>query len=400
MLPLEGRKILSFETWGSGAFHAQLLAMLGAKVINIEDPRKGGNPLRTMGNIFFDKKKQINTGSSSCMHNKLSLGLDIRRKKGQEIFHKLVEQSDAVINNFRGSIANALQITYNDLKRFNKNIVCVHLSGYGRNNERADWPGYDFLMQAELGWMSLTGEPNSLPTKVGVSVIDIMGGVYAALCTVSGILQMEQTGKGCDADTNLFDIALTSLTYQAMWYLNNKIMTGKQPRSAHTTQVPSQIYKTSDGWIYIACVNPGFWELLCKKINRNDLLVDKKFNTNSQRLKNRDILTKKLDNIFSKHPTKIWMKKLAGDIPCAQINDIAEALENNFVKNNEKIINVPYGKSKKIAKFIAPPFRFSSGKHIEYKMPPRFGEHTGIILRKLGYSTSEIGILKKEKIIV
>ena len=214
-----------------------------------------------MGSLYLDEEKQDNEGNQFCLHNKKSLAMDIRTKEGQDVLHKIVNVSDAVINNFRGSLPEKLGITYKHLAPYNEKIVCSHLSGYGRDNERAGWPGYDFLMQAETGWMSVTGEPGSIPTKVGVSVVDLMGSVYAALSTVAALYRAERTGKGGDADTNLFDIALNCMCYQGMWFLNDGFVAGKQPRSAHTTQVPSQLYRTADGWIYIACLSEKFWKL-------------------------------------------------------------------------------------------------------------------------------------------
>ncbi|MEW6356858.1 MAG: CoA transferase [Planctomycetota bacterium] len=402
MFPLESKRILSFETWGSGAFHAELLAMMGAEVINVEDPRQRGNPLRRMGSLYLDEEKQDNEGNQFCLHNKKSLALDIRTEEGQEVLHKLLPVSDAVINNFRGSLPEKLGITYQHLAPYNEKIVCSHLSGYGRDNERASWPGYDFLMQAETGWMSVTGEPGSIPTKVGVSVVDLLGSVYAALCTVGALYRAEQTGKGGDADTNLFDIALNCMCYQGMWFLNDGFVAGKQPRSAHTTQVPSQLYKTADGWLYIACLSQKFWELLCERISHRELIEDKRFCTNENRLENREVLADVLDGIFSKKSTNEWVALLSGAIPCAPVDDIRQAFENPFVRNSGKIITVPYDKSPKRTnvEFIAPPFSFDGKKFTDFRIGPRLGEHTAEILESLGYAQNEIRKLDENQIIM
>lgn len=402
MFPLENKRILSFETWGSGAFHAELLALMGAEVINVEDPQQRGNPLRRMGSIYLDEEMQDNEGNQFCLHNKKSLALDIRTEEGQNVLRKLVAVSDAVINNFRGSLPEKLEITYEHLAPYNKKIVCTHLSGYGRNNERASWPGYDFLMQAETGWMSLTGEPDSIPTKVGVSVVDLLGSVYAALCTVAALYQAERTGKGADADTNLFDIALNCTCYQGLWFLNDGFVAGKQPRSAHTTQAPSQLYRTADGWIYIACLSQKFWELLCAKIDHPNLIEDKRFRTNEDRLENRQVLTDVLDGIFSSKSTKQWLELLSGTIPCAPVDDIRQTFENPFVRNSGKIITVPYDKSSKRTQveLIAPPFSFNEKVFTSFKIGPRLGEHTAEILGSIGYTEDEIVRMDEKQIII
>jgi len=402
MFPLNGKRVLSFETWGSGAFHAELLALMGAEVINIEDPKQGGNPLRRMGSLYLDEEKQDNEGNQFCLHNKKSIALDIRTEEGQDVLHKLVITSDAVINNFRGSLPEKLGITYNHLGPFNEKIVCTHLSGYGRDNERANWPGYDFLMQAETGWMSITGESGSIPTKVGVSVVDLLGSVYAALCTLATLFRAEHTGKGGDADTNLFDIALNCLCYQGLWFLNDGFVAGKQPRSAHTTQVPSQLYKTTDGWIYIACLNQKFWELLCEKISHPELMVDERFSTNESRMKNREALTDALDNIFSTNSTDHWIELLSGTIPCAPVDDIPRTFKNPFIRKSESVITIPYDKSPKRTnvEFIAPPFRFDGKMFSDFRIGPKLGEHTAEILESLGYTDDKIRKFEENKVII
>jgi crotonobetainyl-CoA:carnitine CoA-transferase CaiB-like acyl-CoA transferase len=402
MFPLEGKKILSFETWGSGAFHGELLALMGAEVINVEDPQQRGNPLRRMGSLYLDEEKQDNEGNQFCLHNKKSLALDIRTAEGRDVLHKLIAVSDAVINNFRGSLAEKLGVTYKHLAPYNERIVCSHLSGYGRDNERSGWPGYDFLMQAETGWMSVTGEPGSIPTKVGVSVVDLLGSVYGALCTVAALYRCELTGKGGDADTNLFDIALNCMCYQGMWFLNDGFVAGQQPRSAHTTQVPCQLYGTTDGWIYIACLSEKFWELLCEKINHPELMEDQRFLTNQNRLENRQVLTDILDGIFSKKSTNQWLEILSETIPCAPVNDIPQAFDSPFIRNSEKIISIPYDKSPKRTnvEFIAPPFSFDGKVFTDFSIGPSLGEHTAGILESLGYTEDEIQNLVEKQVVI
>lgn len=402
MFPLTGKRILSFETWGSGAFHAELLALLGAEVINIEDPRQNGNPLRRMGSLYLDEERQDNEGNQFCLHNKQSIALDIRTDEGREVFLRLAAVSDAVIDNFRGTIPEKLGVTYKHLKESNAKIVCTHLSGYGRDNERAGWPGYDFLMQAETGWMSLTGEPDSPPTKVGVSVVDILGSVYAALCTVSALYRAELTGTGGDADTNLFDIALNCTCYQGLWFLNDGLTTGKQPRSAHTTQVPSQLYRTADGWIYIACLSEKFWELLCDLIGCQELKEDERFVANDRRLRNRDVLTDILDGILSQESTDHWLGVLSGVVPCAPVADMEQTFTNPFVRDTGKILKIPYDKNKKrdSVEFIAPPFSFDGQYFKEFTIGPRLGQDTAGILHSLGYSDADIDVLHEKGVVI
>lgn len=375
--------------------------MLGAEVINLEDPAQGGNPLRTMGALYLDQDKLDNEGNAFCLHNKKSILLDLREEAGKQVFFRLVKTAHAVIDNFRGSKAAELGVTHADLSAHNPQIVCTHLSGYGRDNERRTWPGYDFLMQAETGWMSVTGDPGSPPTKVGVSVVDLMGSVYAALSTVAALLRVQRSGAGCDAETNLFDIALNCLCYQGMYYLNEGLVGGKQPRSAHATQCPSQIYRTADGWVYLACLTQKFWELLCEKLARPDLAVDPRFATNNLRMAHRDELTEILDGVLMAQPTAHWTAKLSSVIPYAPVLDIGQALENPFVTQNGKLVKVPYegDPARREVTFLAPPFSFGGEQAVEFTMPPRLGQDSGDILRELGYSDAQIEELRQKKIV-
>lgn len=402
MFPLQDKRVLSFETWGAGAFHAELLALMGAEVINVEDPRQHGNPLRRMGSRYLDKERQDNEGNEFCLHNKKSVALDIRTDEGRAVLHKLVAASDAVINNFRGALPEKFGITYAHLAPYNEKIVCSHLSGYGRDNERADWPGYDFLMQAETGWMSVTGEPDSIPTKVGVSVVDLLGSVYAALCTVAALLRAERTGKGGDADTNLFDIALQCTSYQGLWFLNDGFVVDRQPRSAHTTQAPSQLFRTADGWIYIACLTQKFWELLCERLGHPELMQDARFLGNENRLEHRQVLTDVLDGILSGKSTRQWLEILAGTVPCAPVDDMRQAFENPFVQKSDKIVTIPYDKNpdRTDVKLLAPPFRFDGETFTEFTLGPRLGEHTAAILKSIGYTGDEIRDLNERQIVI
>ncbi|WHI49182.1 CoA transferase [Microbulbifer sp. MLAF003] len=401
MLPLKNKRILSFETWGAGSFHGTLLAMLGAEVINIEDPKQSGNPLRRMGTLFLDESQEDNESGESTLHNKKSLALDIRSAEGKKVFLSLVEKSDAVIDNFRGSLPEELGVIYRKLKVVNPRIVCTHLSGYGRDNERKSWPGYDFLMQAETGWMSVTGEPGSIPTKVGVSVVDLLGSVYAALCTVSGLLRTEITGKGGDFDTNLFDVALNCLCYQGLWFLNEGIVPGKQPRSAHASQAPCQLVKTADGWFYVACLTQKFWEILCQELGDDSLKHDARFLTNESRMKHREELTASLDNHFQKKTNANWAAQMEGKVPCAPVYDIAQALDNPYVRNNDKILSVPYSRStdRKSIEFLCAPFSIPGTPSVEFQTAPLYGENTRNILIEAGITEKEINNLQKAGVI-
>ncbi len=243
----------------------------------------------------------------------------------------------------------------------------------------------------------MTGEPDGIPAKVGVSVVDIMGGVYGALGLLACLIKARQTGEGCDIDTNLFDIALSSLTYQGLWSLNNGVEVKCQLRSAHASQVPSQIFKTSDGWIYIACIIEKYWKLLCIEIGRPDLSEDPRFITNSDRMANREALTKILDGEFLKKTGSRWMELMGGKIPCAPVYAIGETFKSRYVEENGKIVQIPYPSGGTV-KIIAPPFHLEN-EDISITLAPKLGENNMEFFREIGFSYEEVEEFKKNGVI-
>jgi len=236
-----------------------------------------------------------------------------------------------------------LGLTYTQLAEVNPQVVCGHLTGYGREGERAKWPGYDYLMQAEAGLMHLTGEPDSPPTRIGApSMIDHTTGLTAMVGLLSALIHARATGKGCDVDTCLFDAALHQLGYAAIWYLNEKHVPERQTRSAHFSLAPVQTLPTADGWVFVMCLTDKFWNALLNVLKREDLNKDARFNTAAARANNREALTAALDAEFRKQPTKHWMGVLAGVLPIAPVLDLDQALENPFLRTNGMVVNVPH----------------------------------------------------------
>jgi succinate--hydroxymethylglutarate CoA-transferase len=397
MLPLAGLRLLCFESWGAGSFGAMLLAQLGAEVISVENPAVGGNTLRHMGLYFLDAARQESEGFLAANQNKRSFTLNLKTSGGQEILHKLAATADATLDNLRGDVPDKLGLTYEALKESNPKIVCAHISGYGRTGPRAGWPGYDFLMQAEAGWMSVTGEPGGIPAKVGVSVVDLMGGLYGALGLLAAIIGARATGVGRDIDTNLLDIALASLCYQGIWYLNEGLVETCQPRSAHTAEAPCQLYRTQDGWLYIACLLPKFWDRLCEILSRQDLLADPRFATNESRMQNREALTGILDGEFQQKKTSDWLAELQGKVPCAPVLNIAQALENPYVRQQGKIVALFHPERGKV-RVLASPFH-CPGEEIPLKLAPHLGEATEAILSELGYEPGQIAAFRAAGVI-
>jgi len=392
-LPLSGVRIVSVEQYGAGPFGTQHLADLGAEVIKIENFHDGGDIGRAVGPQFFGP------GDShfyeAFNRNKRSLGLDLKHPKGQEIFRKLVERSDAVFDNLRGDLPTKLGITYAQLANVNAKIVCVHLSAYGRSGSRASWPGYDYLMQAEAGYLSLTGEPDGPPARFGLSIVDLMTGTTAAMALLAGLVDAQATGKGRDLDVSLFDVALHNLAYVATWYLNGGIVTNREPRSSHPSLTPSQLCRTKDGWLFIMCNKEKFWTALADAVGKPEWATDPEYSTFAARLKNREQVTQELDAVLTTATTAEWISRLGGKVPIAPVYDVQQALENPFVAEQQLLLDFQHPEHGKI-RGVASPVRLENSAVLPTRAAPRLGEDTDALLEELGYAPNLIGALREQ----
>jgi crotonobetainyl-CoA:carnitine CoA-transferase CaiB-like acyl-CoA transferase len=393
--PLAGLRILAVEQYGAGPFGTSYLADLGAEVIKIENPHDGGDVGRHVGPHFFAP------GDSQFYQtfnrNKRSLAIDLKRGEGQEILHRLVRGADALLDNLRGDLPEKLGLTFEALRRHNPRIVCAHLSAYGREGSRRTWPGYDYLMQAEAGHMTLTGEPGGPPTRYGLSIVDLMTGLAAAFGLLAGVLKARETGVGTDIDTSLFDVAVHNLNYVGTWYLNGGVRTGVTARSGHPSLVPSQLYRTADGWIFIMCNKEKFWPKLCEAIGRPEWSGDPRFENFSCRLKHRDLLTELLDEVFMTAPTADWIARISGVVPAAPVLDIGEALGNPFVHERGGISDFAYPDGR-VARLLSNPIRVG-GARLPTRAAPSLGADNQELLRAVGFSQSEIDAFIAENVV-
>jgi crotonobetainyl-CoA:carnitine CoA-transferase CaiB-like acyl-CoA transferase len=394
-LPLSGLRVLAVEQYGAGPAGTLYLADLGAEVIKIENHRDGGDVGRQVGPHFFGP------GDSHFFQtfnrNKRSVTLDLKHPEGKAAFHALVRNADAVLDNLRGDLPEKLGLTYDDLKHANPSIVCAHLSAYGREGSRKAWPGYDYLMQAEAGHMSLTGEPGGPPARYGLSIVDLMTGLAAAFGLLAGVMSARATGRGMDVDTSLFDVALHNLNYPGTWFLNGGTVTGRTPRSAHPSLTPSQLYRTRDGWIFIMCNKEKFWGVLAQMLGKPEWAADPDFATFKARLANRERVTQMLDAVLSERTTDEWMKRFAGAVPAAPVYDIAQALENDFVAERDNVADFAYPDGRR-ARMLTVPIRVA-GAELPARAAPALGADTDAELRAAGYSEERIAALRAAGVI-
>lgn len=391
-LPLAGLRILSVEQYGAGPFGTQQLADLGAEVIKIENFKDGGDIGRQVGPFFFGP------GDShfyeAFNRNKRSLALDLKTAGGREVLMSLVETADVVFNNLRGDLPEKLKLDYQGLSSANPKIVCVHLSAYGRTGSRASWPGYDYLMQAEAGYLSVTGEPDGPPTRMGLSIVDYMTGTTAAMALLAGVLDARTRGEGRDLDVSLFDVALQNLAYVGTWYLNGGAVTERQPASGHPSLTPSQLYRTADGWIFIMCQKEKFWQILAGLVGHPEWLADPDFSSFAARLENRARLNEVLGAALAARTTAAWMDLLGGRVPAAPVHDVAEALESGFAHERERVVELRHPGEGTI-RAIACPVR-PSGARLPTRSAPALGQDTDDILERAGFTRERIASLRAQ----
>src|SRR5687767_11458671 len=252
-------------------------------------------------------------------------------------------------------------------------------------------------MQAEAGYFSLTGEPDTPPARFGLSIVDLMTGLGLAYALLAALTSARATGIGRDIDVSLFDMALFNTSYPATWYLNEGVVTGRLPRSAHPSLTPCQLYRTQDGWIYLMCNKEKFWPALCGKLKRPEWSKDARFRFFADRLKNRDLIMEMLDGELSKRTTQEWLAIFAGAVPAAPVNDLAQALENPFVTEHGRLQTIPHP-VRGSYRMVAPPVR-CAGEEAPARPAPGLGEHTEALLADLGYDAARIQSLRNSKVI-
>lgn len=391
--PLAGVRVLSVEQYGAGPWASLYLADMGAEVIKIEAPQ-GGDSSRATGphllgpddSLFF---QTFNLG-------KRSVALDLRSEEGREVFRRLAGTADAVMNNLRGDQPGRIGLDHAALGQVKPSLVCVHLSGYGRTGERAAWPAYDYLMQAEAGYLHLTGEPEGPPTRMGLSIVDYLTGVTTAFALTAALFGAARTGRGRDVDVTLYDVAMHQLTYPAVWYMNAGDETRRRPRSGHPSSVPTEMFPTADGHIFVMCVLPKFWEAFCALIGQGDLPRDARFATPRDRFANREALVAILDPVLKAEGTAHWMARLAGQVPVAPVLTLAQALDNPWLAaaGGVQVAGHPAGP----LRVLSSPIRVD-GARAAARAAPALGADTEAVLTEAGFSAAEMAGLRARGVI-
>jgi crotonobetainyl-CoA:carnitine CoA-transferase CaiB-like acyl-CoA transferase len=392
--PLKGFRILSAEQYGAGPYGTMFLAQLGADVIKIEPP-KGGDTARHVGPHWLRDQESLYFQSFNL--NKRSLTLDLRSDEGVEILHKLVKDSHVMANNLRGDVPAKIGLDYDSLKAVNPAIICAHVSAYGRDNERAKWPGYDYLMQAEAGFCGLTGEPAGPPVRFGLSMVDFMSGTQMAVGLLAALLDAQRSGEGCDVDVDLLSAAIHQTSYPALWYMNEGDITGRARRGAHPSATPSQMFKAADGWMFVMAQIPKFWPILCERIGQSELIADLRFDTPANRLSNRAELSDLLDAVFSAQPIAHWLELLQGDVPVAPVYELDQALDNPWLETIGMRDTISHP-DKADMDVLSSPIKLN-GMRLPNRAGPLLGADSDTILGEIGYDGDAIAKLRGSGVI-
>ncbi|MEE8158477.1 MAG: CaiB/BaiF CoA-transferase family protein [Dehalococcoidia bacterium] len=395
MKALSGVQVLDLTRALAGPYCTLMLGDYGADVIKIELPGRGDDT-RHWGPPYIDGESAY---FLSINRNKRSLTLNLKDPAGREVFMRLTRNADVVVENFTPGVVNRLGIDYEAVKAENPRIVYSSISGFGQTGPYREKPAYDQMMQGLGGIMSLTGDPDGQPQKIGVALADIGAGMLAAYAVMTALFHRERTGVGQYIDVSMLDLQVAWLTYQAATYFATDT---PPPRvgAAHPNLVPYQAFKCADGkYINVAVGNERFWQRFCKALGREDLVEMPEYAQNKDRVKNRDQLVALLQQEFDTRSTNRWVDILEeAGVPCGPINDLADVFSDPQVKARDMLLEVQHPSAGKI-KQTGIPIKFSATPGSIDSPPPLLGQQSKEILLELGYSQDEVEALERREVI-
>ena len=330
---LEGIRVLDLTRMLAGPYATMLLADMGAEVVKVEEP--AGDPIRRMGPPF-----EADGRSAYFMavnRNKRSVVLDLRTDRDRERFLRLVATADAVVDNFRAGVMERLRLTPADLRAVKPDLVTCSLTAFGGDGPYRDLPAFDLVLQAMGGGMSITGEPGGAPTRSGIPVGDLAGGIFAALAVCAALLRRQRTGQGEHVDLSLLDVQVSLLTYVAQYYLTDGRVPGPVG-TAHQSVVPYQAFATADGHVVVAVFGENFWAPLCRALDLEDLAA--RYPDNASRHAHRDEVVACVQGRLAERTTDEWVAALrAAGVPSGPVNTLDRVLRDPQVRHRGMVVS-------------------------------------------------------------
>lgn len=387
---LDGITVVDLSTFVTGGFCSLMLANQGADVIKVERPG-AGDDIRHSGPPFIDDESPY---FWSVNYDKRSVELDLKSAAARDALYDLVEVADVFIQNFRPGTAERLDVHYDRITDHREDIVYCDISAFGKTGPWSERAGYDLLIQGMSGIMTVTGEPERNPVKVGLPLTDLITSMWAAFGVMNALYRREFTGEGEYIDLGMLDATLPWLTKQA-----GKVFAGETAERLGTKDpvlAPYQMFETSDGYLNVACLNQKLWQDFCEAADREDLLDDDRFETNADRVEHRAALERELEGTLREGTTDQWMSRLVNDagIPAGPVMDVADALTNEQTEARDVLTSFDDPERGEIP-VIDHPLNYRNADSGFDGGPPALGEHNRVVFEDLGYTEAEIDALER-----
>ncbi len=392
--PLTGLTIVDLTRVLSGPYCTMLLGDMGARVIKVEQPGRGDDT-RAWGPPFVGAESAY---FLSINRNKESLTLDFKSPEGRRLLEQLILKADVVVENFRPGAMARLGLDYAALAQQHPRLVFCSISGFGQDGPRRDQPGYDAVIQAEGGLMSVTGEPDGRAYRVGVAVTDMVAGLLAANGILLALFARERTGRGQHVDISMLDGVISLLSYHASIHLTTGKESGRVG-NRHATIAPYDTFAASDGDLFLAVGNDHQFRRFCPVAGLDHLLADERFETNPRRVANEPALRELIAPVVRRRTRDEWIRELtAAGVPCGAVKTVPEALSDPQVSARRMIEAVEHAVLGSI-KVLGTPIKLSDTRSHIRSAPPVLGQHTDAVLGELGVSAAEVAALRSRGVV-